>query len=44
MPLQLFTGGVGLSGILSLIFTPAVYHLIYRPRSASLVAGTASAG
>jgi multidrug efflux pump subunit AcrB len=36
-------GGVGLSGILSLIFTPAVYHLIYRPQSAPLVAGTAPA-
>ena len=37
-------GGVGLSGILSLIFTPAVYHLLYRPKVAPVAAGTAVAG
>jgi hypothetical protein len=37
-------GGVGLSSILSLVFTPAVYHLIYRPMPAPRAAETATAG
>ncbi|MCB1773888.1 MAG: efflux RND transporter permease subunit, partial [Gammaproteobacteria bacterium] len=37
-------GGVGLSGVLSLVFTPAVYRLIYRPKGSPATAGTTATG